>query len=385
MEHGEGLQIVLHRTIPQDERLRQRWNELVGLQEFPQVFYTHEWASSVASAYSCSLIPLLILGYEANQLVGVASLATDSRKNRASFLAAATADYCDILSVSSHRERFVKSVFAAIRSENVGSLTLANLPEESLTTLALKAAAPSSGFHNFLRPAYRSAQVRLGSKAERETLSRSISSRKALRYALNSLGKQGEVSFRHHFDRESFEAMFPAYVQAHIARFSANGQVSNLASPERREFLVRLATLLLPQGWLRFSCMLVGERPIAWNYGFHFAGSWFYYQPTFESDVRQFSPGTCLLSRIIEDACEDSETEVVDLGIGAEGYKERFANAQCSTIHVEVSSSIMQRSRAALRYYAASSIKSVPAVEAGVRASLRAISNLSRYARAGTS
>jgi CelD/BcsL family acetyltransferase involved in cellulose biosynthesis len=376
------LQTVVHRTIPQEEELRQQWNELVHRSESPQVFYTYEWASAVASAYASSLVPLLILGYESDRLVGVASLATGIEQKQASFLAGSTADYCDFVSLPEFRAEFLRAVFAETKSQQVGSLTLPNLPAGSQTAQVLNSVAGKQGYHSFRRPAYLCAQVHLGSSDKRQVLKQSIRKRKAFRYALNALAKRGTVSFQHCNDGNSLEELFPAFANAHVKRFLANGKVSNLSSPERRNFFMRLSALLSPAGWLRFSYMLLDDRPVAWNYGFHFAGSWFYYQPTFEADVQEFSPGVCLLSRIIEEACDSSDTQLVDLGLGAEGYKERFANAQRATIHVEVSNSIMRRSRVALRYYAATSVKSVPALETGVRAGLRAISNLSRYARA---
>ncbi len=72
--------------------------------------------------------------------------------------------------------------------------------------------------------------------------------------------------------------------------------------------------------------LMVGDRPVAWNYGFQFHGSWFWYQPTFDSRQEENSPGQCLLLRIVTEACDMDGIKVVDLGLGAEGYKDRFGN-----------------------------------------------------------
>ena len=94
---------------------------------------------------------------------------------------------------------------------------------------------------------------------------------------------------------------------AHVARFLATGRISNIATAQRRVFLSELARLLSGSGWLALSRMLVADRPIAWNYGFCFHGSWFWYQPTFDSSYERLSPGYCLLSRIISEACDQEE------------------------------------------------------------------------------
>ena len=39
------------------------------------------------------------------------------------------------------------------------------------------------------------------------------------------------------------------------------------------------------------------------------------------------------------DACDMDEMEVVDLGLGAEGYKERFGNSTRQTLHVTLTRS----------------------------------------------
>ena len=107
-----SLRIVLHPEIPEDPQLCRQWNNLALQMERPEVFYTFEWAQAMQSAYHATLKPLLFLGYEGDELVGVASLATDADQENASFLAATTADYCDILSRPQLRTEFTDAVLA---------------------------------------------------------------------------------------------------------------------------------------------------------------------------------------------------------------------------------------------------------------------------------
>ena len=105
-------------------------------------------------------------------------------------------------------------------------------------------------------------------------------------------------------------------------------------APERRVFLEELAKLLSESGWLALTRMMSGENAFAWNYGFEFEGTWFWYQPTFDSDLEKYSPGFCLLAKLIEEAADDPALRTVDLGLGAEEYKERFANQTRETLYV---------------------------------------------------
>jgi CelD/BcsL family acetyltransferase involved in cellulose biosynthesis len=59
--------------------------------------------------------------------------------------------------------------------------------------------------------------------------------------------------------------------------------------------------------------------------------------------------------------------KVVDLGLGAEGYKERFGNGTRQTLHVTVTRSWYRHVKEIVRYRAAGALKQSPKVESGVR------------------
>jgi len=118
---------------------------------------------------------------------------------------------------------------------------------------------------------------------------------------------------------------------------------------------------------MTLSCLSVADQPIAWIYGFNFAGCWFYYQPAFDLRFRSYYPGLCLLAKLIEDACDRPDIERVDLGLGDEEYKSRFATGYRETVNVTVTSSAVRHVREKLRYHTASAIKSSPRLEHCVR------------------
>ena len=116
---------------------------------------------------------------------------------------------------------------------------------------------------------------------------------------------------------------------------------------------------LLKQDSFVLTRLMVGDQAVAWNYGFQFERSLFWYQPTFDSRVEEHSPGYCLLSQMIIEACDEPALDVVDLGLGAEGYKERFANASRETRHLTLTTSRRRYIGAATRFKAAEAIKGV--------------------------
>jgi CelD/BcsL family acetyltransferase involved in cellulose biosynthesis len=365
------LRIALHREIPEDPKLLRQWNTLAANMKPPEVFYTCEWALAVQAAYRASVRPLLVLGYDGSELVGVASLATDSEETKVGFLAANTADYCDFLSAPASRREFVKAVFSEISSLTGRVINLANLPADSETLNALRDKSCLRRFHTFIRPAYVCAQVGLGTGEQRHELSSSLLRKKKLRRYLREMEREGSVTFAHLQSWEEIEKALPGFAQAHVERFRATGRLSSLPEPQRRRFLEELAKHFDGAGVVTLSVLKIQDRPVAWNYGFRFHGSWFWYQPTFDSRHEQNSPGYCLLARIVIDACDQEGIERVDLGLGAEGYKERFGNRVRPTLHATVSHSRLRHWREVIRYKAGKLVKRSPKAESLLRRILR--------------
>src|SRR5208282_2436841 len=236
---------------------------------------------------------------------------------------ATTADYCEFISRPQDREEFVNAVVAEIRKLNGASAGLANLPNNSATIKALEKACRDHGLHLHMRPTYCCTQVDLGTAKQREELRSALLGKKKLRRYLRELEREGPVTVVHLQSADQIRRALPGFADAHVGRFRETNRTSSLSTQERRVFLEELARRFAGTPVVTLSILMAGEHPLAWNYGFRFQGSWFWYMPTFDSRQQQNSPGHCLLSRIVVDACEDEEIKLVDLGLGAEGYKER--------------------------------------------------------------
>jgi CelD/BcsL family acetyltransferase involved in cellulose biosynthesis len=365
------MRIVVLRKIPDEPSLLRQWDDLVPQMERPEVFYTCEWALAVQSAYQASLKPLLFLGYDGDGLVGVASLGADLADKNASFLAATTADYCDFLSHPQRRGEFADAVFAELRQLGIGSVVLASLPADSATPAAVRAAAEKYGLHAYTRPSCLCAQVQMGSSEQRQQLKTALSGYRKFRRYIRAMEREAPVKFIHLRSQAQIQAALPDFADAHVARFQANQRTSFLSAPERRCFLEELGRRFSGSEVVTLSMLMIGDRPVAWNYGFQFQGSWFIYQATFDRSQEEHSPGHCLLSRIVTEACDMDGMNVVDLGLGAEGYKERFGNSTRQTLDVTMTKSWSRHLREIVRYRTASALKRSPKLESAVRHVLR--------------
>ena len=344
--------------------------------ERPQVFYTYEWALAVYRAYHATLHPMLFVAYDGHEsLCGVAALAIETSGHRASFLCATTGDYCDFLSTPEQRESFVGAVLAELKQQNISEIVLANLPADSASVSAIRKTGDSQHYRCFARTGYICAQVLLASLERRGDAKPVLPRKKMLRRFLNAMGQQSPVRLNHARSWDAIETLLPDFIHMHVGRFLVTGRISNMARKERRDFLAELAKLLSETGWLVLTRMMSGSKVFAWNYGFQFHGTWFWYQPTFDSDEEKYSPGFCLLAKLIEEAADDSALQIVDLGLGAEEYKERFANQTQETLHVTLQASSIRHFREIARYNTAELIRTSSLAEQVVRTIMR------RYAR----
>jgi len=364
------LRIVCCREIPEGPQLLQQWNALALQVEQPQIFYTSGWALAAQSAYRGELKPLILLGYESNELLGVAALATDLAEENVTFLAATTADYCEFLCAPGFRSEFMAAVFRELREFDPACIKLANLPETGATARALSANSRAQDFRAFQRPAYACAQVELGCGSARQHLKTQLETKKKLRQYLRGMERVGPVTVEHLCDPDDIRAALPGFIEAHIARFEMSRRTSSLTSLARRSFVEELTNRFAGKNVITLSVMKVADQPAAWNYGFRFQGSWFWYQPTFDSRLEQYSPGYCLLSKIIIEACSDPEIDVVDLGLGAEGYKARFGNSVRHTVHATLTRSLPRHVAEIARYRTAGFVRRSPRAEAIIRAAI---------------
>ncbi|HEY6337925.1 MAG TPA: GNAT family N-acetyltransferase [Candidatus Sulfotelmatobacter sp.] len=365
MPHPAAPRITLLREIPDDSTLREQWNALVLQTHCPQVFYTYEWARAMQLAYGQSLCPLLLLGYDADHLVGVAALAAPSG-GPISFLCASTGDYCDFVVSEQNAVAFTSQVFEALRRQGYRDAVMTNVPQDSPCYARLREAARPNSFHMYAREAYQCAQVRLSTMVS-PTGELALPRQKMVRRSLRVMGEAGPLAMTHESQWEEVRSLLPEFFRAHVARFLFTSRISNMVRSERRSFLNELARLLSATGWLCLTRLKVGPRTVSWNYGFLFRGTWFLYQPTFVNDLEKYSPGFVLLSKLIEDAAGNPAVETVDLGLGAETYKSSFGNAVRRTMYVTLHRSLPKHWKEIVRYRAARAVAAWPRAEETAR------------------
>ena len=277
------------------------------------------------------------------------------------FLGASSADYCDIVSKPETRGPVLAAMLEEMNKLSLRNLVLANVPAESHTLRVIGAVARSHHLHLHQRPASDCGVIALGDEKQRQTVLQYVVRKEREKRGLKKLGKLGPIRITHSSGEQSEMALRPIFA-AQISRFLATNRLSPYVYQPNRFFVLELGRLLTPAGWLKVSRLEVNGRPVAWNYGFRFCDSWFYYLVTFQMQFEASSPGSCLLRLLTEEACADPSVKRFDLGRGDEAYKERFANAIASTHYVQLSESMSHHLATVGRYWLVASARRVPVV-----------------------
>jgi len=87
-----------------------------------------------------------------------------------------------------------------------------------------------------------------------------------------------------------------------------------------------LTGLAFERGWFRGWVLSVGDRPIAFWSGAGFNGTFFVGTPGYDPAFAEYSLGTYLLMRVIEDLIADPAIDTLDYGHGESEYKRRFGS-----------------------------------------------------------
>jgi CelD/BcsL family acetyltransferase involved in cellulose biosynthesis len=87
-----------------------------------------------------------------------------------------------------------------------------------------------------------------------------------------------------------------------------------------------LTKLGLERGWFRVYMLYLRGEPIAFWPGSAYNGTFFVGTPGYDPAYGEYSIGTFLLMRVVEDLCSDAAIELLDFGFGEAEYKRRFGN-----------------------------------------------------------
>lgn len=129
----------------------------------------------------------------------------------------------------------------------------------------------------------------------------------------------GPLEFRVVTDRKEAEALLPSLFEMHDRRWLESGVPASFADARARTFYYRMVSDLWDQG-LHLSILSAGDRVAACHLGMIWSGYLLYFKPTFDPELRNYSPGKLHLRLLLAHAIERG-LRGVDFLQGSEGYK----------------------------------------------------------------
>ncbi len=304
------------------------------------LFQTPEWNRAWWEAFGRGR-RLCLVGVEdeRGELVGLAPwMATvDLRKRIRSIEFIGTAnratDYADVLAVPGDERVLAALVgWLARRAGRFTDLDLRHLREDSPHLETVTALLARAGLPSRVGEMARAATRLLDDAAA----DRALLDKKSLRRHHRALARSGRLEFRVARSTDEVLAELPAFFEQHVRRRAAAGTRSQFLDAAQRRFYVDLVRRLFPRGWLHFSLVLFDGAPIAYHFGLQYRGSYLWYKPSFEPRLARRSPGEVLLRFLIEDVLARGFDEL-DFTVGAEPFKDRFANHHRRILRLQVS------------------------------------------------
>ena len=219
-------------------------------------------------------------------------------------------------------EALVASLRDGLRAGDADVLLLPSV-EVGTPLHAAAIAVPGVLRNHFRRPSNHWA-LSLPDSFDEFVRSRSKKTRENLRVYRNRLHRDhGEaLSLRVYHDLGELEELLAA-----VEEVSAKTYQRGLGLPPPDSLEERTLTMLaLERGWFRAWVLSANDRPIAFWSGAGFNGTFFVGTPGYDPEFADYSIGTYLLMRVIEDLIADGAIRRLDYGLGEAEYKRRFGS-----------------------------------------------------------
>jgi CelD/BcsL family acetyltransferase involved in cellulose biosynthesis len=302
------------------EAIAGEWHRLWAGSPDSEIFQSFGWARAYWKAFDDELSLFAPVVYRGSSIVGILPLAI--KRNRLQFADSTFSDYNDIICADEFAAEVIRAAFEGLlrARKHWDDCVLENVPAHSRLIRHL----PDLGlFTKHFRTAFRCPCPTIVLEGD-AALAKKLACKKSLRRHERQLLKVGDLEFRHIECREEIGRYFELFSRQHIARRAIAGDRSHYLEPRTRKFFQTLVDELDPRTLLRFSVLALNERPVAFHFGFEVNRKLLIYQPTFDIDYWDFSPGEVLLRNLLLYAHERKLSEV-DMTRGGEPYKDRFA------------------------------------------------------------
>jgi len=327
------MQLTILRTLNELDELAEEWNQLLSCCSASHVpFLRHEylstwWKTLGGGEWSHGELFIVIARHEDGQLAGIAPLFfSQNREQEPALLLLGSieiSDYLDFIVDVPCLDAFAVALLDLLETDQAPEwrvLDLYNLPEESPTLPALKAAAEKHGWtftQERLQPCpyiplpgdWETYLERIGKK-QRHEIRRKM--RRAEGYAL-------PVRWYIVEDEETLDAEIDDFLEL----MAQDAEKESFLTGVMRTQMRTAVHAAFQAGWLQLAFMEVAGQKAAGYLNFDYAGHIWVYNSGLNFELGELSPGWVLLGYLLKWA-NDQGRESFDFMRGDEDYKYRF-------------------------------------------------------------
>jgi len=158
------------------------------------------------------------------------------------------------------------------------------------------------------------------------TASRSTQFFAQIRRHRRRLEKRGAVDISFPAESERRIEIVRALAEQKSTWLRNKGYPNLFDQPATREFYERLTTCQLQAGNILVACLRVGDQIAATLWGAIFGRRYYYLQPSYAEEWRNYSAGRILTESVLQRCIDRGDIRVFDLSIGDESYKYTWAD-----------------------------------------------------------
>lgn len=310
------------------ESISGQWERIISAKESHargSIFQCWNWARACWAERESNVRLYTPVVTESKRVIAIMPLVLDRHMLR--WLGSPYADYNDLVCESPNLEAITACFETLLTSSHWTSCVLDNVADSS-AMFPLSTKLTTELHRRFVSvPRFAYSSVREDGSGILEQMSR----KRSFRQHENQLRRAGNsLVFRHIEDRAEIRSHLDDFFAMHISRSALNGRRSLFASHSAQRFFRRLVDTMSPESDLRFAVLQLDGRAMAYHFGFQKSGQLICYVTTFHVDYWDLSPGEVLFRNLFKYA-HDSELDELDLTIGDETYKSRFANVTGKT------------------------------------------------------
>lgn len=298
-----------------------QWNALVGKSTSDVIFMTWHWQKVWWDVFGRGQL-LLVVAEQENELIAVAPLFAEY--GMIYLVGSGGSDYLDFIGNPDLVVLEEMLFFAAQHVNDFAGFQLYHIPEDSKTNACLQLIAEKQQWKIYDEGGWTCPRLEIDKYPEE---ARASTRKKSLLRHEAYFQRNGDLQVEHLQKTNEIQPHLNHFFEQHIARWSQTRYPSLFLDEKQREFFTALIKAASETGWFRFTRIIWNGEAVAYHFGFHYKGSFFWYKPTFNIALAKYSPGEVLLRQLILQALEEGAS-VFDFGLGDEAFKDRFATGK---------------------------------------------------------